>query len=339
MSFLDDARTGELWAKVKAALSDKQSKLTGQPGQVVGFGADGAAQAVRGWSNPNLLDNGYFLAPVNQKEQTVYDTEGYTIDLWRVVPRDYGTSLTVDETGVTFEVTSKGADNRGAFIYQRKASLKAGTYTFSVLVSQANGSAFMGVDRDEAPFGHLSKEIPLKVGLNTVTFTIANDEGVVGIFLAKRVTDIVSFKFVAAKLEQASQQTLAHQDASGNWVLNDPPPDKTIELLKCQRYFYRLKNSRYRMVVFSNGNNSARFEIDLPVTMAKTPALSFHANNDDVQWIRNITNNGIYKLSEINQKYVGEFSGKNIVLALVLPAPVTDAQLYVDGYIDFDANL
>ena len=40
----------------------------------------------------------------------------------------------------------------------------------------------------------------------------------------------------AAKLELGSQQTLAHQDAAGNWVLNDPPPDKTLELLKCQWY-------------------------------------------------------------------------------------------------------
>jgi len=41
---------------------------------------------------------------------------------------------------------------------------------------------------------------------------------------------------VAAKLELGSVQTLAHQDSEGNWVLNDPPPDKTLETLKCQRY-------------------------------------------------------------------------------------------------------
>ena len=48
MSFLDDARTRELWEKVKAELSGKQPKLRGSAGQVVGFGADGAAVAVRG---------------------------------------------------------------------------------------------------------------------------------------------------------------------------------------------------------------------------------------------------------------------------------------------------
>lgn len=42
-----------------------------------------------------------------------------------------------------------------------------------------------------------------------------------------------SVTFIATKLELGSVQTLAHQDADGNWVLNDPPPDKHLELLKC----------------------------------------------------------------------------------------------------------
>ena len=40
----------------------------------------------------------------------------------------------------------------------------------------------------------------------------------------------------AVKLELGAQQTLAHQDAEGSWVLNDPPPNKALELAKCQRY-------------------------------------------------------------------------------------------------------
>ena len=40
----------------------------------------------------------------------------------------------------------------------------------------------------------------------------------------------------AVKLEHGPVQTLARQDASGNWVLNDPPPNKALELAKCQRY-------------------------------------------------------------------------------------------------------
>lgn len=227
-------------AQFQALLNDipnKQPKLTGTPGQAVGFGADGAAVAVAGWSNPNLLINWYFADPVNQRGQKTYTNDGYTIDKWYVAQRDYGTSVTVDKDGVTFKIIQKGTNLNGAFIYQRRSSIKAGTYTFSVLVSEVNGSSFMGIDRNVAPWGILSQEIPLKEGLNTVTFTVANDEGAIGIFLAKKVLDIASFKFVAAKLELGTHQTLAHQDAAGNWVLNDPPPDKALELLKCQRYY------------------------------------------------------------------------------------------------------
>lgn len=39
--------------------------------------------------------------------------------------------------------------------------------------------------------------------------------------------------FTACKLELGSTQTLAHQDANGNWIINDPPPNKSDELLKC----------------------------------------------------------------------------------------------------------
>lgn len=43
--YLNPGGVAELWQKVKTALGAKQDKLTGAAGQVVGFGADGAAVA------------------------------------------------------------------------------------------------------------------------------------------------------------------------------------------------------------------------------------------------------------------------------------------------------
>ncbi len=40
---------------------------------------------------------------------------------------------------------------------------------------------------------------------------------------------------LAAKLELGAQQTLVRQDR-GAWVLRDAPPDRALELAKCQRY-------------------------------------------------------------------------------------------------------
>ena len=50
----------------------------------------------------------------------------------------------------------------------------------------------------------------------------------------------------AVKLELGPVQTLAHQDADGNWVLNDPPPNKALELLKCQRYYQVFSDAAMR---------------------------------------------------------------------------------------------
>ena len=75
----------------------------------------------------------------------------------------------------------------------------------------------------------------------------------------------------ATKLELGSQQTLAHQDAAGNWVLNDPPPDKTLELAKCQRYliYGELDGSK----VWNNSDRSGGFFIPLPTEMRANPTL------------------------------------------------------------------
>ena len=51
----------------------------------------------------------------------------------------------------------------------------------------------------------------------------------------------------AVKLEPGPVQTLAHKEGD-TWVLNDPPPNKALELLKCQRYFQRLNIARPKQV-------------------------------------------------------------------------------------------
>ena len=81
---------------------------------------------------------------------------------------------------------------------------------------------------------------------------------------------------LAAKLELGSQQTLAHQDASGNWVLNDPPPDKTLELLKCQRYFKSIGGVDTHIVGQVNYAKANEVVVNVPgVPMRAAPTLSY----------------------------------------------------------------
>lgn len=69
--------------------------------------------------------------------------------------------------------------------------------------------------------------------------------------------------FIAAKFELSDHQTLAHKEG-GNWILNDPPPNKALELAKCQRYYQ----------VFSSEDMRPIKAVDFRPPMRVNPALS-----------------------------------------------------------------
>lgn len=233
-------------AQFQALLNDipnKQPKLRGSAGQVVGFGADGGAVAVRGWSNPNLLDNWYFADPVNQRGQEEYTATGYTIDRWRIA-QGMKAAVRITDSGLEIKRTS---DTRAIFqqvltIDDREfvQSFAGREVTLSALFGQELRSVTMTIptsnDENWYPAGTSGSKVNsmyvrLSINSNTTTgyfdlnFDIYVSAGGAG-----------GGPITAVKLELGSQQTLAHQDAAGNWVLNDPPPDKALEMLKCQRY-------------------------------------------------------------------------------------------------------
>ena len=85
--------------------------------------------------------------------------------------------------------------------------------------------------------------------------------------------------FVAAKLELGSQQTLAHQDADGNWVLNEIP-DYGEQLRRCQRYFWRSwtgdRNTHNSILGVVFGNNHRITGFDYPVEMRTKPSITVY---------------------------------------------------------------
>ena len=85
-------------------------------------------------------------------------------------------------------------------------------------------------------------------------------------------TQDCSLKITAAKLELGSQQTLAHQDADGNWVLNEIP-DYGEQVRRCQRYF--VNGVCFNCVGEMNYAADAYFfPLNFPVKMRAIPAVS-----------------------------------------------------------------
>ena len=85
--------------------------------------------------------------------------------------------------------------------------------------------------------------------------------GIVSIVIGSNGT---ARKVYAAKLELGSQQTLAHQDANGNWVLNEIP-DYGEQLRRCQ-YYSRFFGGDIE-IPCSNNPDGTHIEGTLPLTM------------------------------------------------------------------------
>jgi len=208
-------------------------------------------------SNPNLLDNWYFADPINQRGQTEYTGRRYTIDRWF----SYEGTISV-QPGVGIKVVSFTQP------VENIAQLLNRQLTFSVLL--ADGRLLSGAN--------LISDVASSV-------TFAAKENIKILFQSAPPTGFQIYDstkqgviVVAAKLELGSVQTLAHQDTSGNWVLNDPPPNKALELAKCQRYQYVVNAAGNAVASFGQGpvrSDGAVGFVFVPIpNMRNFPALS-----------------------------------------------------------------
>ena len=103
----------------------------------------------------------------------------------------------------------------------------------------------------------------------------------------------------AVKLEFGPVSTLAHKEGD-TWVLNDPPPDPALELLKCKKYLQPMMFSAWSCVdkyISTKGEFLLTFESRMfPVQMRANPII---INPDDI-WISNQSYNTWYKPLSVN---------------------------------------
>lgn len=296
------AGVNEFWTTIKAALEKKQDKLVGTEADLLGFDSDGnpttRAMAVPGGvatldengvllsaqrpcpavigrrSNPNLLENWYFAAPVNQRGKEIYTEKGVMIDRWDSNSANH--SVTIGGQGVTFSSTGetacwfrqKLAQSAQTFLgrpctlslLDTEGTLYTATLTFSTEPSIAETKLF------PIEFGELCWQ---RFESNSANFVFYLQEN-------------TSKTLLAAKLEFGPHQTLAYQNTTGTWVLNDAPPDRNLEQLKCMQYQLILPNNLagYACVGIGTPYNStsALIFIPTPVPLRKKPAVSFQSD-------------------------------------------------------------
>lgn len=178
----------------------------------------------------NILDNPYFLNPVNQRGQNTYTGLIYTIDRWKLGRTDMTANVT--SNGLNIVMSGTLGRVRQYFV----AGLYRGlTLTASVLMS--DGTLLTGTataptaDNQTVPFdtGYPSgyPELEFETNISTDAFCI-------------KCPALMNKTMVAAKLEIGQSQTLC-VDNSG-WKLTEIPSFYE-ELAKCQFYFYRAKTN------------------------------------------------------------------------------------------------
>lgn len=186
-------------------------------------------------SNPNLLDNPNFA--VNQRGNTSVpgSPAAYIVDRWKTYGYSSATVSVLENRHLSMNGGNAPAGSSLRQIFEK--TLPAGTYTLSVKVAACenpDSGGNYGILYARKGTTSVGSAVYIKgPGITSKTFTVADGE-VDGISIGCVNTSTIEFE--CAKLELGSQQTLAHQDANGNWVLNEIP-NYGEQLLRCQRYF------------------------------------------------------------------------------------------------------
>lgn len=228
----------------------------------------GAIAALGAGVRPNLLVNPFFK--INQRGQTSYTGNGYTVDMWSITGSR--STLDVTEDGITFSVSAEDTSRR--YIGQKfeTGAVKSGVdYTLSVLLQ--SGELYSGTAQFPANSGSYNNAFTIP-GIGDGRLNVGNN-GVKEVYFIVGQGSSLSLR--AAKFEEGARQTFAYKDEDGAWqFLERPDP---LEELKCKRI----------QLILPQGNSlnyapigygyilgaSARILIPTPIKMRTNPTLGF----------------------------------------------------------------
>lgn len=169
-------------------------------------------------SNPNLGINCDTRALINQRGQTTYTGSMYSVDMLYLARGE----LKIREKDMTLRWLNSGVDGYIQKPFENYDSFLGKQMVFSALID-GQVMSVKGILSDKYDF---NSEI-----VDGVSLRIRHGAKAFAIFVSDTKEHVIG----PMKIEEGPTQTLARKVGS-QWVLNDPPPDTTLELLKCQRY-------------------------------------------------------------------------------------------------------
>ena len=230
---------------------------------------------------PNLLLNPFFA--VNQRGQTSYTTNGYTVDRWYLIANTE-TLMTVQADGVVLTASSQ----YGSYLYQiippeEVARLRGETVCFSALCGKNDNAAWYAniyVDNQWRDSFALTPN-----AVSAKAYAVPEDAQRMHLSFGSGAAG--SCKLRAAKVELGNTQTLGYQDEDGAWhLLPQPESDYATQLARCQRYYWQSE-----MLYATNNYVSSAYllcNVRYPVRMRTTPAVTLMSHlgtpNQVSQW-------------------------------------------------------
>lgn len=231
----------------------------------------------------NYLDNWYFPDAVNQRGAGTYWSEGFTVDRWKLsLWQSSGAYAYPNKSDLTLHNETAQGTACSCYLEQtidEPARLAGKTVTFSAKLRGVTvaGDPILRIYTDKGVYKSKYIRSSDANSIVTVTATLPTDitSLAVGIGCYASYGGDGSFNIAieSMKLEICGVSTLAY----------DKPPDKTAQLLECQRYFVRYKNdSSAQFLVGATTGTTVYTTLHLPVPMRGAAGATITGENVNI---------------------------------------------------------
>ena len=313
-------------------------------------GVTSIAEYYRSFSNRNLLRNAYWAAKesiVNQLGLIEYvnSTYGqYCIDGWRSGGGVRRISLMLHSLRMVCENTSSSAWCLIRQQIENGQEFRGQTVTFSCMYKSIEGGVpWLELMTDTQFATCWSAKASEDWMIASLTAVVPENAEALSaaIELQQRGIPGVGVDLLAAKLELGPFQTLAHMEGN-TWVLNDPPPNYALELLKCQRYFVRMKNTESSAVSIGFGSKTAHNKVAITVPLAVPMRIKPTVKCSDPSLLRVVGSTG--EQYDVTSFYGEVLSANQLRISVTgnfsdMPYGLCVLCINSNGCIDIDANL
>ena len=252
---------------------------------------NGVKTAFQGRAAQNLLDNSWFVNPINQRGATSYSSQGYSIDRWKSEIAG-GTSFSISVSSGKLIISKSGGVFRFYQILNNDMLGKTVTYAVKTSDGIFSGTCVVSNTINDVRIGSHNAYLSVYSSGKTIFSIFFNDSS----------DDTIEIYCAALYEGSYTADTLpAYQ-----------PKGYAAELAECQRYYEnswfgvgKNETQEYIANVWSSAQADARIEFKQQKRIS--PTITFYPIGTESNW--KIFNNGYQLAGSVENKGRGGLSG------------------------------